>query len=691
MDADTQARNSSFLRALTAVIGIIINVTFSYITKQLGLPFYFDTVGTVAVSFIAGAFSGVLTALFSNAIIWMIGGDSIYFAVLNVLIAVLAAFSSRYGKLKKIWGVFELILISALISGIFGGLIEYLIQYVPKIDFIFFLKKIGINMVDKGGAIILAAFVFNLIPENIRYDIWNSGWRQKPLSNVDIEKINSGTEIHSSSLRKRVFWVIILSSVIMTLIMGWISVQLYFNNSKKEQIVLAKNTAKLAAQVIDSDKIDTFIKNGDEDPEYLETETLLYGIQESVPGVKYIYVVKMVQEGCMVVFDLDTDEVQGFQVGTILSFEEAFDQYLPALFAGEEIDPVESRGEYGWVISVYEPIYDSEGECAAYVCIDVSMDYLSEYVKDFIIRSMLMFSGLLLTMIVVALWVTNRNIIYPVKSMAYCTNNFSYDGDNVHAMESNVERLKTLDIRTRDEVEDLYKALCKMTEETAITVRDMKQQSDTITNMQNGLIMTMANMVENRDSDTGAHIQKTAAYVRIVLQGLKKKGYYEDKLTEKYISDVIMSAPLHDVGKINIPDAILNKPGKLEPEEYEKMKTHTTMGKRIIEQAISTVHGESYLKEARNMAGYHHEKWDGTGYPEGLKGEAIPLSARVMAIADVFDALVSKRVYKPAFPFDKAVSIIREESGKQFDPKCVEAFLDSLDEVKFIMQKYNET
>ena len=173
------------------------------------------------------------------------------------------------------------------------------------------------------------------------------------------------------------------------------------------------------------------------------------------------------------------------------------------------------------------------------------------------------------------------------------------------------------------------------------------------------------------------------------MESLKKKGYYAEKITPKFMSDVVRSAPLHDIGKINIPDEILNKPGKLTPEEFEIMKTHATAGKKIMEDAISTVQGENYLKEARNMAAYHHERWDGKGYPEGLHGEVIPLSARIMAVADVFDALTSPRVYKEAYPLDKALSIIKEEAGKQFDPRCVEVFMDSLPEVKVILKKYN--
>ena len=136
---------------------------------------------------------------------------------------------------------------------------------------------------------------------------------------------------------------------------------------------------------------------------------------------------------------------------------------------------------------------------------------------------------------------------------------------------------------------------------------------------------------------------------------------------------------------------MLNKPGKLTPEEYEIMKTHTTAGKEIIEKAIRTVEGGSYLTEARNMAAYHHERWDGKGYPEGLKGEEIPLSARVMAVADVFDALTSTRVYKPAFPVDEALKIIEDGKGTQFDPKCVEVFLEALPDIRNVLKRYNHT
>ena len=140
-----------------------------------------------------------------------------------------------------------------------------------------------------------------------------------------------------------------------------------------------------------------------------------------------------------------------------------------------------------------------------------------------------------------------------------------------------------------------------------------------------------------------------------------------------------------------VPDAVLNKPGRLDDEEYKIMKEHAKAGRQIIDKAMKLVPNSGYLKEARHLASYHHEKWDGTGYPEGLSGENIPLSARVMAVSDVLDALLSKRCYKPPMDFDKAIGIIKDGSGKQFDPEIVDVLLDNLPAFKAIADEHNET
>ncbi len=196
-----------------------------------------------------------------------------------------------------------------------------------------------------------------------------------------------------------------------------------------------------------------------------------------------------------------------------------------------------------------------------------------------------------------------------------------------------------------------------------------------IERIQNNLITTLAAAVEERDETTGGHIVRTESYVSMLVEKIRKKEKYS-KLPRLYFRNVVMAAPIHDLGKIKIPDSILNKPGKLTPEEYEIMKKHTEYGAKVIQNSMRNVDDENYVNVAINIAKYHHERYDGTGYPEGLKGEDIPLEARIMSLADVYDALISKRPYKEAFPKEKAIEIMREGIGTQFDPELGPIFLE---------------
>ena len=237
-------------------------------------------------------------------------------------------------------------------------------------------------------------------------------------------------------------------------------------------------------------------------------------------------------------------------------------------------------------------------------------------------------------------------------------------------------------------LKDARKTLSEITMDSPEYITKETTVLETIRKMHTAFLITLADMVESRDQNTGDHVRKTASYVKIILDELKREGVYTEQLTEKYIGDVVSSAPLHDVGKINISDIILNKPGKLTDEEFEIMKTHTTAGGNIISSIIDKIPDSDYLLEAKNLAMYHHEKWNGKGYPAGLAGEDIPLSARVMAVADVFDALISDRCYKKGFPYDKAFSIIREERGRQFDPKIVDAFFAAEEQILEVADKF---
>ena len=201
---------------------------------------------------------------------------------------------------------------------------------------------------------------------------------------------------------------------------------------------------------------------------------------------------------------------------------------------------------------------------------------------------------------------------------------------------------------------------------------EVEEKTEHIVERHDNLIVSMAMLVESRDNSTGGHIKRTSEGVRILIDEISKVG--AGKLPEEFCKDVIKAAPMHDLGKIAVDDEILRKPGKFTPEEYEKMKTHAAEGARVIHEILANTDDVSFKTVAENVAHYHHERWDGSGYPEKLSGEQIPLEARIMAIADVYDALVSKRVYKEAFDFEKADRIIMEGMGTQFDPRLKPAY-----------------
>lgn len=206
----------------------------------------------------------------------------------------------------------------------------------------------------------------------------------------------------------------------------------------------------------------------------------------------------------------------------------------------------------------------------------------------------------------------------------------------------------------------------------------------------NEMIMGFATLVENKDGSTGGHIRRTTTYVRLLAEELRYRGYYKDVLTKDYLKNLCMAAPMHDIGKISVPDVILQKPGKLTQEEYETMKRHTVSGGNIIRETFGHLGNEQYARMAYEVARFHHEKWNGSGYPEGLKRKEIPLCARIMAIADVFDAVSEKRCYREALPLDQCFEIILEGSGRDFDPVLAEVFLDIREKVVQAHEEAND-
>lgn len=204
--------------------------------------------------------------------------------------------------------------------------------------------------------------------------------------------------------------------------------------------------------------------------------------------------------------------------------------------------------------------------------------------------------------------------------------------------------------------------------------------------IQDSVIIGMANLIESRDGSTGKHVKNTQTYVKMIADELYARGLFAGELTPAYIQNLCRAAPLHDVGKIKIPDAILQKPGKLTPEEFDAMKLHTTHSRKIIKTIIGDIEDEHYVRIVEDIAMYHHERWDGTGYPAGLTADNIPLSARIMAVADVFDALYEERCYKPPIrPIERIMQIMTEGRGTQFDPVIIDVFMEMLPRLKALL------
>ena len=687
------------------VVCIFINVLGAHLASWLGLPIYLDTIGTILAAALGGYLPGIAVGFLTNLFNSFADSSAAYYGSLNVLIAFAAAVFYRNGFFKKLPLLFVPIIAFALLGGALSSVITWLLYGMDfgtgvsaplaarfyQIGFAAFPSQLFadfiLDLLDKLLVCLIIFIVLKLLPEQFCKSFRIYAWQQAPLSDEALSRVRS-RQSRSMSLRGKVLLLLGIATMLIVIAACAVSYLQYRQTTIAEHIKLGKSIVNLEARIIDPERVDDYLANGEEAKGYKETEYALYNILYSTGDIEYVYVYRILPDGCHVVFDLDTEGLEGEDPGTVIEFDEAFLPYLDDLLAGHSIEPIISNDKYGWLLTVYKPIFNEKGDCVCYAAADISMGLLTNNTIQFLAKVVSLSLGFIILVLTAGLWLAEYNIILPVNSIAYAASRFAYTSDQDRS--KSVERIRRLDIHTGDEIENLYLALEKTTEDSMQYIADIQQQGETISKMQNGLIMVLADMVESRDQCTGDHVRKTAAYAKIILDELHKEGQYTDDMTESFMQDVVNSAPLHDIGKIQISDVLLNKPGKLTDEEFLEMQKHTTAGGDIIAHAIALVSDAGYLAEAKNLASYHHERWDGKGYPSGLIGDEIPLSARIMAVADVFDALVSRRSYKAPFTFEKAMDIIREESGTHFDPVVAEAFLNAEDQVRQVAEEFTE-
>ena len=277
-------------------------------------------------------------------------------------------------------------------------------------------------------------------------------------------------------------------------------------------------------------------------------------------------------------------------------------------------------------------------------------------------------------------------LAYTLKIIHSFSHNLSYFFQNEN---ETLQRVASGDLSVRAPVSS-HDEFGHIAHNTNLMIDDLARYTQEVKQTRDVAILGLSSLAEARDNETGAHILRTQYYVKALTELLKDRPKYKDYLDDQTIELLYKSAPLHDIGKVGIPDAILLKPGKLTDDEFEIMKTHASIGAEALATAEGQLGSNSFLRFAREISETHHEKWDGSGYPNGLKGEDIPLSGRLMALADVYDALISKRVYKPAFSHEKAKSILIDGKGTHFDPDIVDAFIECEQAFVDIATKYSD-
>lgn len=680
-------RNRAFMAFAIIFLALMLNLIPSKTALALKLPVFLDCIGTVAVAMLGGNLPAVIVGFCVNALNGISDMATFYYGVISILIGCMAAIFQRNGFFKHIGGIIVTILVFAVLGGGLGSVLTYFLygydfgegisapfslaiyEYLGFSKFASqLLADIIIDILDKTIVVVCSIFIFRLIPED---------WKEKahrlflffPDLDGEYRQLLLRNHIKRSLIKKIVVMVIVAEILLGTLATATGFV-LYREVALSKFTDIANGVTKAAAVVIDSERLDEFLEKGRKAEGYSDIEKNLYKIKESFPQTMYLYVYKIVEDGCHVVFDLDSEGgAEASQPGEVVEFDPTFVPYLPKLFKGEEIEPIISDDQYGALLTVYKPLKGS-----TYVAADITIGSIAADEAKFVIKLISVFFGLSIIIMSIILEFVNRGIVYPVNRMAMASMQFVSNleqGGN-----SGLAALQAINIRTFDEIENLYKSIVKMGGDSLEFIAQMNRQNERITKMQEEIIVNFAEMVEARDISTGNHVKKTAEYVEAIAKELQKEGKFTDILTDSYIKVLKRSAPLHDIGKIAISDLILNKPGRFTDEEFKIMQSHAAEGKKILTKIETNASDmdEGYLKESIEMAHYHHEKWDGTGYPTKIKGEEIPLSARIMAVADVFDALVAERVYKKSFPYEKAMSIIMEGSGKAFDPDIVEAF-----------------
>lgn len=452
----------------------------------------------------------------------------------------------------------------------------------------------------------------------------------------------------------------------------------YYNDksAKQDQIYKANNCASAASNLLHNVPLESFLKNGKTDLYYEYLSQLSVICRNFNLKYLYVYVPDFKNNQLKIIFYVDgksNENVKTRDLGTIVPW--SISEAEKNAFSGISDNKITvTDNQFGHVITRYAGVYNDKNKPIALVGVDISYDAVNSIIMANFFKGILFAVFSLVMMYFGLVLYLEQIFIRPVMLISDRMNNF---------IEENKPGVDPIVIKSDDEISSMADSFNRMAADINSYIRQ-------ISDMQMETIFSLAKLAQSRDDDTGTHLERVQQYCYALSQKLAEDSPYSHLIDDNFIKNIVNASTLHDIGKVGISDLILLKPGKLTEEEFAEMKKHTTIGAATLREVHSKFGNNSFMEMGMIIANYHHERWDGSGYPEGLAGEKIPLPARIMAIADVYDALGTKRVYKEAFPQEMCIEIIRDGRGGQFDPVIVDAFLDLMDDFYRIRQDFSD-
>ena len=508
-------RNNNQILVLICVAALIMNLILSSVANSFTLPLYFDTAGTVFIAALGGYIPGIAVGFFTNFFKSFAVSAEMYYCSVNVLVAILTAYALRKGAFKDFKKTLLFIPVLTFIPGILDLTIENFLEASDIVS-----STTGVKLaphehflsefVDKSLSIFIAYGLYKVTPKEIIKGFRLLGQRQAPLSKEMKKIIREQNLLSSSSLRTKVLRILTLSALLLSFSVAFISYLLFRDAIIDEQEKNGAGMVTLLVSELNPARVDDYINKGFGAEGYSDMRNKLYAMKNSNSDVRYVYCYRFLEDGCQVVFDIDTSNYKAAQPGEKIEFLKHQQKYLNDFRAGRPVPPITSLTQYGYLMSIYKPVYDSNGKCQCYMAIDFSMNVLSDYTRVFVLKLLALFAGCFIFIFAIGLAFIENNIVLPLNTLAYCARHFSYDDANER--EKNIEQMKSLKIHTDDEIENLYAALIESTENVVSYLKHLQQARLRVADMQ----VKVFAMDEMAHTDSLTGIKNKAAYDRTI-------------------------------------------------------------------------------------------------------------------------------------------------------------------------------